>query len=259
MKALLKFLTTLITCFISDATFAQTAKLPANLGIGEIELKQFAYAPGVSPRLAGLDTSDQHLFFKYGYYIKYDKVRRDDTFGQPEKNTDTATNDLSFRFVHPVYIIDWLTRKSIAYAGNKDFYTVFPLASEEREPFYRNFGLHENDTVNLLPEQDSIVIGGFMSHKGTVRIKEELLTFYYTLAPLNIISPLNGFLPLSFKGNVLLISFSSNWSHSNGKVHKGISVILISKILDDIPSDTLFSIPASIPFKKNLQLHELYN
>jgi hypothetical protein len=234
-----------------------------DLGEGVVSVQQFAFPPGVTPPLFIGDSLPKNLLYHFFYCIKKDNIYRNDLLDSSTWSTDFKANShsvdqLKVEIAHPIYVIDYKKRVDYIYSLKKDFILKIGLEENTLEMFYRSCEGRPQNTVDSLTEGQAVFIAGRKCFKGKGTAGDEKFIFFYTKEPLPVLSPLNNFLPASFRYNVMAARFNINWTLEDGKPGTGTTIFQLSDISKANLPDSLFEIPTNIPIKENIPLQKLF-
>jgi hypothetical protein len=248
-------------------SYAQSGSPVTGFGEGIISINQFVFAPGDTVPEMVADTNAGHLFNRYVYYIKNNRILRDDLADHPiypdafiaDGTKINSLSSLESRLIHPVYLIDWSKKIVYTFSKKKDFVSIDELSAVTAELFYRWPDSGLESVIDSLDDRYPLFIANRECFKGVGTRGKDWFIFYYTKEPLKIRSPLNGLLPPYFPYNVMLVKLSVDWTDKEGRKAVGTTLFQISGIKENKPDDSLFTLPPGIHIRKSVPLQELYS
>jgi len=242
---------------------AQSIKKKGIFGEGIITISEY-YFP-ISDT-AKMDTSN-HLFMKMTYYIKGDKILRNDE--QSElffSNTDTVSSNsevilsyLKTSMVHPSYLINWNTQETFTfYKCNGEIQvSLDSLINLTAEPFYRCI-LIPNFQTSIISkfEDEKFKIANKNCYSGYYRLNNDTVFFQYSKESFSVCSPLNNFFP-GFKNNILSLRLPVR-SDVKG-AFQGYMLFIVDNITNKEINDNVFQLPKDIIIKHKVSWQDMYN
>jgi len=243
------FIATSYLFFLLAFSHAQNRSASPHSGEGTVSITIYilpykSNSPDIIP------DSDRNYFNKYVYYIKGEKIYRDDLKDEkkvPDNQANTVTSSqpqliLTASFIHPRYLIDLDRNLAYTYSGS-DTAIVDSLKDLMSEPFYRMPFVKRTVTIDSLPETAPVSIAGRTCYKGyasTVTNKvTDHISFYYTKDHIFLHSPLNRVLTPAFTYTVIAFKGNAPYKDENGSTQIGTA--FVQSTIKEIPlADTIF-------------------
>lgn len=242
---------------------AQSIKEKGIFGEGIITISEY-YFP-ISDT-AKMDTSN-HVFMKMTYYIKGDKIFRNDERSELFfSNTDTVSSNSvviisSFQasLVHPTYLINWDTKETYTYYKHKGKIQVSldSLINLTAEPFYRCILIPNFQTSIISKFEDKkIKIANKNCYSGYYKLNDDTVFFQYSKENFSVCSPLNNFFP-GFKNNILSLRLPVR---SDVKYAlQGYMLFIVNNITNKEINDKVFQLPKDIIIKHKASWQYMYD
>jgi hypothetical protein len=253
-------ITIIFFLFSFSGILAQVNQPNAGFGEGIVTINEYAFAPNDLAALDPLSILHRERFYNYTYYIKGNKILRNDQYDST-LNIGSSTSEtvgihgeviktfLKAKMVHPIYMIDWNKRTVYTFLKKKEDIQVSEkgLKNETSEFFYRMIDSNKTSTkiiINSLEKNNPVIIAQKKCFKGSITgITGDKFPFYCSMDPVKVHSPLNGFLPADFPYNVMRVDMLIDWTIDEGKLSKGILVFQVAEITERNLADSLFDIP----------------
>lgn len=250
------FRTTLSLLFLLITHLSATAQIKS-FGKGVVNIVAYGYRPGeIAPDYI-IAKENSRFFDSYTYYINEDQILRNDRFGNDYSTTKNreagVTASVTFTRFHPIYWIDWTSKKHTCLSYGRTFIGTIDLGEDTYEIFFRCVGKYDSTRIFELRDDRPVMIGGKKSFMGKMLVKSDTITFFYTRENPGVYSPLNSYLPSDFPYFITSLKATTKWS-------TGEKAYLIFEVEETAPlpqNYTYKAIPDSLPVRKLKNIMEL--